>query len=318
MKLDKKELNGYWFEANKETYYALIRAECSEFGGHTYELGLEWGYWRIEGKAIIACGVDAIKKHKQAYYHNGEFYDTDPAGSTNGEFFGSPVAAVLNAQKRKPFKEEPELTYEEQQNVAHGLDEKVPFPAMDEIEWVMVKAPEWYPVEFRYDNCGIKIPAMDISKEDFEFCKKLYENSKDFTVTWELKDKHADIKAEYAAAKEAEKNGGPIVKVFSKNKMSMANWNEANFVKIDGKEQLVWSDAFDYKLRYYNINWNKVPRFTQVEVRQSTNKDWVIREFLAAVNKWYICLSVTAGFGWQYCRLAPFTEIQDEWLEEIK
>jgi hypothetical protein len=271
MKLDKNELNGYWLKANKETLDALVEAGYECIADAKYTGAAKQQKYHVDNGGFVTC---LRTNYKQAYYHNGEFYDTDPKA-------------------------------EEQQNIAHGLDEKVPFPELDEIKWVKVKTPIW----FRASLCFEKTKHQPINMTHYITVKNIYENSKDFTVTWGLKDKHADIKAEYAAAKEAEKNGGPIVKV---------EWRElgGEWRPIDG-EKCEWSKNIEHRLRYYNINWNKVPRFTEVEVSEP-NTVGGKTHFLARLKggKFAVCSPSTVGL-WKHCRPAPGVEILDEWLEEV-
>jgi len=66
------------------------------------------GYKKLEvaSNGIVFQVGDITSTYKQSYYHNGHFYD-------------------------QPYEE---LTITE---------EKVPFPEFEDIEWVMVEAPEW-------------------------------------------------------------------------------------------------------------------------------------------------------------------------------
>lgn len=77
MKLDKNELNGYWFEANAETFDALVEAgyydNASKLSKYNYV---------VQGGSFYE--VITIKNFKQAYYHNGEFFTRNENGEIRG------------------------------------------------------------------------------------------------------------------------------------------------------------------------------------------------------------------------------------------
>ena len=79
-----------------------------------------------------------------------------------------------------------ELTYgEHKRRDTFWDDVKEPFPKLEDIEWVKMDAPEW----LKNSNVAI-MPWFGNTfthVDDFKNAKRIYENSKDFTVTWELK-----------------------------------------------------------------------------------------------------------------------------------
>jgi len=60
-------------------------------------------------------------------------------------------------------------------------EEKVPFPELDDIEWVMVEAKEWYG-KGRIEGFEQSF-KYQLAEFQYTFFKKYYENSKDFKVT---------------------------------------------------------------------------------------------------------------------------------------
>jgi len=139
-----------------EPYYKISESECLKI----------WNCDETE-VAIYTGIIDSTysKGLKQAYYHNGHFYD-------------------------HPYEE---FTITE---------EKVPFPELEDIEWVMVEAPEWAQVDkftgIKRISSGVEFNnKYNLNKESREWLdctliptvKILYENSKDFKVTWKLKEK---------------------------------------------------------------------------------------------------------------------------------
>jgi hypothetical protein len=153
-------------------------------------------YWQqsmVWNRALTVGEVDILCKDESA------LYDADAQGK------GVPFQG-----KGVPFQEK-ELTYGETQNVAQQIVEKVkeavepfliteverePFPALEDIEWVMVEAPEWYeggevrPMESMIicdDAYGVNTAKM--LRNLYPGIKLLHENSKDFTVTWRTKSK---------------------------------------------------------------------------------------------------------------------------------
>ncbi len=82
------------------------------------------------------------------------------------------------------MKEEPELTF--------GETIKQQFPELEDIEWVMVEAPEWYAHESNAISCSLiplhKYPSKsEFSGLLFDKAKLIHENSQDFKVVWKLK-----------------------------------------------------------------------------------------------------------------------------------
>lgn len=77
----------------------------------------------------------------------------------------------------------------------HTISEKEPFPALDDIEWVIVEVPEWY-TEFDkiYGYTKNKKYYVNNYPHAYPDMKNLYENSKDFKVTWKLKEKQPEFK----------------------------------------------------------------------------------------------------------------------------
>ena len=128
---------------------------------------------------------------------------------------------------------------------------------------------------------------------------------------------HADIKSEYekAIAK------GKIVKVFA-----WAEYNE-NLDKWVEQKLPSWQENIKYKLRYYEIDWNKLlsesyanGEFVECEFSDCLKFSVVSYGRLLGYRK-----GVAPEFGkyqgvlrYSYCRLAKGVEIKDEWLKEIK
>jgi len=86
---------------------------------------------------------------------------------------------------RDKMKEEPELTYDEH------CGTKEPFPQLEKIYWLMVEAPKWMgSIDFKCGAFTLEFNNMRlIDHIDLYFAyKNVYENSKDFKVTWKLKE----------------------------------------------------------------------------------------------------------------------------------
>jgi len=140
-----------WVHSTKEAFDALVAM------GYAPYTDKYLGYEKLEvaNNGIIFQGSVVDSTSKQAYYHNGHFYD-------------------------QPYEE---FTITE---------EKVPFPELEDIEWVRVEAPEWYgknvPWIFSID-ANVRYQFNELHEDDFGVFKTLHENSKDFKVTWKLKEK---------------------------------------------------------------------------------------------------------------------------------
>ena len=88
--------------------------------------------------------------------------------------------------------EEQELTYgERMQGDEFWEDVKVPFPEMDDIEWVMVEVPKWWNAPIANNGIALQenYEEHDFSEARHKSYKNIYENSQDFTVTWKLLSK---------------------------------------------------------------------------------------------------------------------------------
>jgi len=160
------DMENRWVHSTKEAFDALVAM------GYALYACKYLGYKKLEVASNgIIFQVGAITStSKQAYYHNGNFYD-------------------------QPYKE---FTITE---------EKVPFPELEDIEWTMVEAPEWMlDTSFRFGGgfvfAGVHHIYMNNTKDDdddkmfvrlnkseYSIIKALHENSKDFKVTWKLKEK---------------------------------------------------------------------------------------------------------------------------------
>jgi len=147
-------MDGYKVDCTPEIYDALI-----ELGYIDYVMDKETRISLynpislfVEPTGIINSSSNPKLDKKQAYYHNGHFYD-------------------------KPYEE---FTITE---------EKVPFPELEDIEWVMVDAPEWWTPPMNLNKCYFGEKYINLSFESYNDTKILYENSKDFKVTWACKEK---------------------------------------------------------------------------------------------------------------------------------
>jgi len=146
-------MKGRWVHSTKEAFDALV-----EMGYEPYT-DKYLGYKELEVvlDGIIFQGGPVNLTSKQAYYHNGNFYD-------------------------HPYEE---FTITE---------EKVPFPELEDIEWVMVeshiarKMGSYLSVKL-WDMLDTEMPIKVLCNEEIELFKTLYENSKDFKVSFKLKEK---------------------------------------------------------------------------------------------------------------------------------
>jgi hypothetical protein len=120
---------------------------------------------------------------------------------------------------------------------------KEDFPALEDIEWIRVDAPEWWrdPVDW----CGLDIEynTHEISERHYIQLKMLHENSKDLKVTWKLKQKdpHAELRKEF----EENRERGKFVQVMVEITNGM--WTPVI-------EKPIWRPHLDYKLVYYKFN----------------------------------------------------------------
>jgi len=115
------------------------------------------GYEKLEvvNNGIIFNVSVVNSTSKQAYYHRGHFYD-------------------------HPYEE---FTITE---------EKVPFLKLEDIEWVMVEAPEWMlltHIANDMDRIKLGVKITKIPSDLYSYLRKLDEMSKDFKVTWACKEK---------------------------------------------------------------------------------------------------------------------------------
>ena len=87
MKLNKEELNGYWLEANEETFEALLKAVgitgAVPDPRYKYYAIYNGGLVAITGKELL------LQNEKQAFYHNGEFFTRNKAGEIRGLYVTS-------------------------------------------------------------------------------------------------------------------------------------------------------------------------------------------------------------------------------------
>ena len=289
--LTKEELEGKCVDVSREAFDALTDIGFESYNSETFEV-------KFGGKGFLMVLEDGFllscgtSAKANAYYHKGNFYD-EPQDDT--------------------------ITVE-----------KVPFPEMDEIEWVMVEAPEWYKDELFESDDSFQIFTLSVgnkyqednsySKQAFkrtcEDAKKIHENSQDFKVTWELKqtDPHADLKAKYEEALKVY----DVVKVLCSHKSSSLGWSKIDFKSMSEYKQ----DDFKFELRFYNIDWNKVlewsyhnGEFVYCEFSDDGSSYPWLSKLIANANNRKVDFEVA---GWSYCRLAPNVTIQDEWLTEMK
>jgi hypothetical protein len=68
------------------------------------------------------------------------------------------------------------------------------FPAPNDIEWLRVDTPEWWPTNFIAGGVSWVSgeECYGVSDARYNEAKIIYENSKDFKVTWELKRKEIE------------------------------------------------------------------------------------------------------------------------------
>ncbi len=202
---------------------------------------------------------------------------------------------------------------DEDKELTYGETIKQPFPERDKIDWVKVEAPEWLRSTWLDESMinvylGKQLNPSTIYAE----AKNAYENSQDFKVTWQLKqtDSHADIKAEYEKAI----TEGKIVKVFYIGELNA--WIST--------PKPNWIEGYTYKLRYYEIDWNKLLSWSYangefVECELDDNSDFRLdyKSELRGIEDEGAFLN-EFGDSYKYCRLAKGVEIKDEWLKETK
>jgi hypothetical protein len=300
MKLEKDNLNGYWFEANKETFAALLAAGCKKC---TSEARYDQNKYLevIRGVIYNLADTDLERSSKQAYHHNGNFYTIDGG-----------------------FAEEKELTYDENQKAVEPFSITEVEQSIVQETFTVTKADVGdFSTSFTISN-----GMSSMSPEAFihtlgEMAGKSLGGIKGlrFDVTIEKEaDLYADIKAEYEKAKEAERAGGPIVKL-EYSWGAKVDWYETGTFSDKGK--LKKDEDMSYQLRYYEINWSVVQQFTEVELSDTS-------DFSVITEAEFICTLPTddhisyLGFyqcgysSFEYCRLPKGTEIKDKWLREIK
>jgi len=151
MKTPLTNMEDRWVHSTKEAFDALVAMGYEPLtttyhieGNHFLEV-----INNNKGEPIIyqlSMDVHPEPYSKQAYYHKGRFYD-------------------------QPY-EEFTIT-----------DEKVPFPELEDIEWVKVDAPEWWP----YDWKSGKVHLM--TESFYNLAKLFNENSNEFKVSFKLKEK---------------------------------------------------------------------------------------------------------------------------------
>jgi len=164
-----------WVLSTKEAFDALVGMGYTSYSNGEYSTKTK--ILLIDEKRIHRYSSEIHFKSdnrvKQAYYHNDHFYD-------------------------QPY-EEFIIT-----------DEKVPFPELEDIEWAMVEAPEWMlDTSFRFgggfvfagvhhiymnntrddDNDDDDKMFVRLNKSEYSVIKALHENSKDFKVSFKLKEK---------------------------------------------------------------------------------------------------------------------------------
>lgn len=99
------------------------------------------------------------------------------------------------------------------------------------------------------------------------------------------------------------------------------------------KDDLSFNELFTYEFIEFEreIDWNRVPKWTKVQVRDNDKHEWVNRYFIG-VN--YGMFSLTHPFvatmfdefihdgfecnnnGYRYCRIHPSIEIKEEWYKD--
>ena len=249
------------------------------------------------------------------YYDNSDSLDT----------------LLIKAEEVEEMKDEAELTYgEHKERDTFWDDVKEPFPEMNEIEWVMAEATEWYPVTYvtliTAWTFGYKYDS--VSQDRFNDAIKLHENSQDFKVTWKLKQKepHADLKAEYEKALTEH----DVVKVYIK----FRGYDNFELLRADDDFEYIRKNPVnEYQFRYYNISWNKVADWqTQtdedgnfineaIECEFSSYEDFKISHhsrFKGTLKTYKTMFINGIGSLYPYVALPEGAKIEEAWLVEIK
>lgn len=108
-------------------------------------------------------------------------------------------------------------------------------------------------------------------------------------------------------------------------------WREYSWIKSN----IEYNDLITMTFKEYNTNidWSKVPRGTQVQVRNDKNERWWINTYLIDFNENdYLPYRVSkhkddiyTGYKmennaeqYKYCRLFPYIELKNEWVTELK
>jgi len=274
-------LRGYWLEANEATFDALVKAGYSIYDHRetdTYEtmftgINNDCVIYIDKDGAFLNGTLEQNNGETQAFHHQGNFYTINgewekeltygedehkerwlkKGKNTNGSI--STISNGRDSNLRStdsniPDKEKkgiddteaPELTFDEHQKAVE------PF--------LITEAKR----ELKINEDGYLSPKDAIQfmlgggecMEDawsYKWNGKRFENNNgypllNFTTLKpkpKPKDPHADIKARYAEAKEAEANGGLVVKVFHKDKPRMSILNP------------IWSPIEDYELRFFKL-----------------------------------------------------------------
>jgi hypothetical protein len=96
------------------------------------------------------------------------------------------------------------LTYQE--FLDYYDNEKEEFPQLEDIEWIQVDVPVWWPVNFVtwHTSWVSEEKYYYVGQTRYNEAKRFYENSKDFKVTWKLKEKepNAEFRKEFEDARE--------------------------------------------------------------------------------------------------------------------
>jgi hypothetical protein len=282
MKLNKEELSGYWFEANEETFNALVEAG--------YKIYTTWGHFEDEHVMLVDEEGDIISASnppydwnnrglKQAYHHNGEFFTCNESGEILGRF----------------------------------LEEKAEFPELTKGDKVVVRKPKW--MKSRIDapiGFGHEYDWDHLNDFGKDFVKDLYENSKDFTVTWKLKEKpkpkdpHADLKKR---KQELEALGYVVKREYLSDK-GFCGW-----FPIPKDEINQWCNDVTYQLKVYKLDWDKVPSGTKIVVNGKGTRIFIGTDRGNVVYKWsmqgYLSREPKA------CRLPEGTVPDASWLIEL-
>jgi len=228
-----------WVHSTKEAFDALV-----EMGYALYACKY-LGYKKLEVASNgIIFQVGAITStSKQAYYHNDHFYD-------------------------QPY-EEFTIT-----------DEKVPFPELEDIEWVMVEAPEWMlDTSFRFGGgfvfAGVHHIYMNNTKDDddkmfvrlnkseYSVIKALHENSKDFKVSFKLKEKinrnlHENRPLALAIGRLIDEKGAPIKVLHDGETKNLYIVSvTGNRFKVGGSTELDCTIPDDYIIPEQVLQWMK-------------------------------------------------------------